>query len=86
MVFYDEYTIRSRESCHALWPGPRSHQVESRTHANSNTHSHNVFTRFTGGQRKTVNQEGRAMGEAVWAKFSGGCSVRILRPQEYSDK
>ncbi|GAB5364627.1 hypothetical protein AAMO2058_000986000 [Amorphochlora amoebiformis] len=44
------------------------------------------LTKFTGGQRKTVNQEGRAMGEAVWAKFSGGCSVRILRPQEYSDK
>mmetsp|Transcript_24929 Transcript_24929/g.48771 ORF Transcript_24929/g.48771 Transcript_24929/m.48771 type:complete len:561 (-) Transcript_24929:96-1778(-) len=43
------------------------------------------ITKFAGGKRKTLNKEGQAEPEHVWRKFENGCSVRVLRPQEYSD-
>eukprot|EP00698_Gefionella_okellyi_P014945 TRINITY_DN4177_c0_g2_i1.p1 TRINITY_DN4177_c0_g2~~TRINITY_DN4177_c0_g2_i1.p1 ORF type:complete len:500 (-),score=120.33 TRINITY_DN4177_c0_g2_i1:105-1604(-) len=44
-------------------------------------------TRYKKGERHTYNKEGeRAKFEDVWRKFKDNkCSVRVLRPQEYSD-
>mmetsp|Transcript_14183 Transcript_14183/g.34567 ORF Transcript_14183/g.34567 Transcript_14183/m.34567 type:complete len:561 (+) Transcript_14183:164-1846(+) len=42
-------------------------------------------TKFYKNKRKTLNPEGRADPDYVWKKFSEGCSVRVLRPHEYSD-
>lgn len=44
------------------------------------------ITKYVNGVRKTFNPSGRADMERVWAKIRSGCSLRVLRPQEYSDR
>jgi len=42
------------------------------------------ITKCNKGVRKTLNLQGRASTDVVWKKIAKGCSVRVLRPQEYS--
>lgn len=40
-------------------------------------------TKYVDGERETLNPEGRAHANVVWALYEEGCSVRLLNPQTY---
>eukprot|EP00466_Bigelowiella_natans_P007629 jgi/Bigna1/71265/fgenesh1_pg.15_\ len=44
------------------------------------------IVKYIGGKRRTLNPAGDvvATGDFVWKKLKGGCSLRVLRPQEYN--
>lgn len=42
-------------------------------------------TQYVDGERRTLNPEGRAHANVVWALYEEGCSVRLLNPQTYND-
>ncbi|CAI5513805.1 unnamed protein product [Closterium sp. Naga37s-1] len=43
------------------------------------------YSAVHGGARETLNGEGVADAERVWALFESGCSLRVLHPQLWSD-
>ncbi|CAI5481197.1 unnamed protein product [Closterium sp. Yama58-4] len=43
------------------------------------------YSAVHGGARETLNGEGVADAERVWALFESGCSLRVLHPQRWSD-
>jgi lysine-specific demethylase/histidyl-hydroxylase NO66 len=42
-------------------------------------------TNYVNQERVTLNKEGTADADEVWKNFEGGCSVRMLHPQRWSD-
>lgn len=44
------------------------------------------MTRYTDGKKQTMNKEGKRADGNSWKRFEeDGCSLRLLRPQEYND-
>lgn len=90
--FYEKYWEKQplciRRKCPSYYDGWFSKtEMERIFREHSLTYGEEVdLTKYIDGQRFTLNPTGTATSQEVWKQYEDGCSVRLLRPQRYSDE